>query len=86
MELHPYSASGSAEPLLTPFLDNQINGGTLAPGVKQPPLTIERATSLLKDAFRFASEREISTGDQIFVVVAEAGKSIKTSYVQLRED
>lgn len=63
-----------------------MTGGTLAPGVEKPPLTIARAVSLLKDAFRFASERETSTGDQIFVVVAEAGKPIKTSYVPLRED
>ena len=81
-----YSASGAAEPILNPFLDNQVAHGTLSEDVDKPPLTIERATSLLRDAFRFATERETSTGDQLYVVVAQAGKPIQTSYVSLRED
>uniref|UniRef100_A0A915DV45 Proteasome subunit beta n=1 Tax=Ditylenchus dipsaci TaxID=166011 RepID=A0A915DV45_9BILA len=81
-----YSCSGAASPILEPFLDNQVGLKTLAEGVEKPKLTIERATALLKDAFRFATERETSTGDSLMVVVAEAGKPIQTTFVALRED
>lgn len=81
-----YSASGAGEPILQPFLDNQVAQETMADEIKKIPLTIERAISLLRDAFRFASERETSTGDQIYIAVAQAGKPIQTSYVPLRED
>jgi len=86
IERSQYSCSGAASSILEPFLDNQVGLTTLADGVEKPKLTVERATALLKDAFRFATERETSTGDSIFVVVAEAGKPIKTSSIPLRED
>lgn len=54
--------------------------------VDKPHLTIERATSLIKDAFRVAAEREISTGDKIHLVIAEAGKPIRKMHLPLRED
>lgn len=54
--------------------------------VEKPPLTIDRATSLIKDAFRVAAEREISTGDKIHLVIAEAGKPVRKIHLPLRED
>uniref|UniRef100_A0A8R1EGV8 Proteasome subunit beta n=1 Tax=Caenorhabditis japonica TaxID=281687 RepID=A0A8R1EGV8_CAEJA len=69
-----YSASGAAEPMIIPFLDCQIGHVTLDEGYEKPALTMERAISLMKDSFRGAAEREISTGDKIHLVIAEAGK------------
>ncbi|VDN22641.1 unnamed protein product [Gongylonema pulchrum] len=79
-----YSASGSAEPMMMPFFDCQAM--TLSSDVEKPRLTIERAKSLMKDAFRVASEREISTGDKIHIVIAEAGKPLRKMFLPLRED
>lgn len=81
-----YSCSGAGEPILQPFLDNQVAHFTLSEDVEKPKLTIERATSLIKDAFRFAAERETTTGDQVYVVVVEANKPVKSYHVALRED
>ncbi|VDM65583.1 unnamed protein product [Strongylus vulgaris] len=39
-----------------------------------------------QDAFRTAAEREISTGDKIHLVIAEAGKPIQQLHLPLRED
>ncbi|RCN43484.1 peptidase, T1 family, partial [Ancylostoma caninum] len=39
-----------------------------------------------QDAFRTAAEREISTGDKIHLVIAEAGKPIQQMHLPLRED
>ncbi|KAK6113372.1 Proteasome subunit family protein [Brugia pahangi] len=81
-----YTASGSAEPMIMPFFDCQIGLVTMSGDVEKPLLTIERATSLIKDAFRVAAEREISTGDKIHLVIAEAGKPIRKMHLPLRED
>lgn len=81
-----YSASGAAEPMIIPLLDCQVGHVTLSDDVEKPPLTLERAVSLMKDAFRTSAEREISTGDKIHLVIAEAGKPIKQMYLPLRED
>lgn len=59
---------------------------TLTGDVEKPPLTIERATSLMKDAFRVSAEREICTGDKIHLVIAERGKPIRQMHLPLRED
>ncbi|KJH49421.1 peptidase, T1 family [Dictyocaulus viviparus] len=81
-----YAASGAAEPMIIPFLDCQIGHVTLSEDVEKPSLTLQRATSLIKDAFRTAAEREISTGDKIHLVIAEKGKPIQQSFIPLRED
>ncbi|CAB3402278.1 unnamed protein product [Caenorhabditis bovis] len=81
-----YSASGAAEPLIIPFLDCQIGHVTVADDYERPSLTLERAISLMKDSFRGAAEREISTGDKIHLVIAEAGKPIVEKTIPLRED
>ncbi|VDN06521.1 unnamed protein product [Thelazia callipaeda] len=81
-----YAASGTAEPMIMPFFDCQIGLVTMSGDVEKPKLSIERATALMKDAFRVAAEREVGTGDKIHLVIAEAGKPIRTVYLPLRED
>jgi len=78
--------SGDGEPLLQPLFDNQARFATLAPGIERPTLTVERAISLIKDGFRFIAEREISTGDSIYIVVAQAGKPVQSMTFPLRGD
>uniref|UniRef100_A0A1I7XGH0 Uncharacterized protein n=1 Tax=Heterorhabditis bacteriophora TaxID=37862 RepID=A0A1I7XGH0_HETBA len=46
-----YSASGSAEPMIIPFLDCQIGHVTLSEDADRPALTIGRATSLIKVSY-----------------------------------
>ncbi|KAK6047698.1 hypothetical protein COOONC_14798 [Cooperia oncophora] len=43
-----YSASGAAEPMMIPFLDCQIGHVTLSDEAEHPPLTLQRAVSLMK--------------------------------------
>ncbi|EPB69954.1 peptidase, T1 family [Ancylostoma ceylanicum] len=81
-----YAATGAAEPMMIPFFDCQVGHVTLADEAERPPLTLQRAISLMKDAFRTAAEREISTGDKIHLVIAEAGKPIQQVHLPLRED
>ncbi|ETN68262.1 peptidase, T1 family [Necator americanus] len=97
-----YAATGAAEPMMIPFLDCQVGHVTLAEEAERPPLNLQRAVSLMKtfvdfllkvnkavteqDAFRTAAEREISTGDKIHLVIAEAGKPIQQLHLPLRED
>uniref|UniRef100_A0A7E4UWF8 Proteasome subunit beta n=1 Tax=Panagrellus redivivus TaxID=6233 RepID=A0A7E4UWF8_PANRE len=86
VERLPYTCSGAGESLIQPLLDNQVGHVTLSDTAERPKLTIERAIALAKDAFKMTAEREISTGDKINVVIAEAGKPIRQVYVALRED
>ncbi|GMR44085.1 hypothetical protein PMAYCL1PPCAC_14280, partial [Pristionchus mayeri] len=86
IEQLPYSASGAAKPLITPFLDCQVGHVTLSEGSERPKLTIERACALMRDAFRACAEREITTGDSIHLVIAEAGKPPRQERRKLRED
>uniref|UniRef100_A0AAF5D9I3 Proteasome subunit beta n=1 Tax=Strongyloides stercoralis TaxID=6248 RepID=A0AAF5D9I3_STRER len=86
IERTPYTASGTGEPLIMPFLDCQVGHCTKSGDGERPQLTIERATALVKDVFRMVAEREIGTGDKINLVIAEAGKPIKHVFLPLRED
>ena len=81
-----YSSSGAGESMIQPFLDNQVGHFTLGEKADRPVLTIERAIGLAKDAFKMTAEREISTGDNIRVHIAQAGKPIRVETVKLRED
>jgi 20S proteasome alpha/beta subunit len=51
-----------------------------------PELTLDRALSIMKDAFRVAAERDAGTGDRIQIVIMRAGVKPEVVYVQLRED
>jgi len=86
IERRPYDASGNGSAMMMPTFDNQIGFEDLPASIERPPLTQERAISLMKDAFRTAADREISIGDRIQVYVAEAGKPIRQLVVALNED
>lgn len=77
---------GTAQEIIQPFLDNQVEFRTFSSEAERPVLTIERATTMIKDAFRSAAERDSCTGDAVSIVIAEAGKAIKTSTYAIRED
>uniref|UniRef100_A0A914DS25 Proteasome subunit beta n=1 Tax=Acrobeloides nanus TaxID=290746 RepID=A0A914DS25_9BILA len=86
IERQPYDSTGAGEPIITPFLDNQVGYKNLSESADKPPLTLDRAIKLVRDAFRMVAEREITTGDRINLVIAEAGQPVKKISVNLRED
>jgi len=87
IERLPYSVSGTALAIIEPFLDAQIGWMTQDKKVEPvPELTLNRAMSIMKDAFRVAAERDSGTGDQIQMVIMKAGAKPSVVYVQLRED
>ncbi|CAD5233278.1 unnamed protein product [Bursaphelenchus xylophilus] len=86
IERLPYSCSGGGEPMMQPFLDNQVGHMTFSDQAEKPQLTIDRAISLVKDAFKSVAERETSTGDKINIVIAEHNRPIRRLTIQLRED
>ncbi|XP_055495231.1 proteasome subunit beta type-1 [Leucoraja erinacea] len=57
-----YKAGGSASAMLQPLLDNQIGFKNME-SVEHLPLTLEKATQLIKDVFISAAERDVYTGD-----------------------
>jgi 20S proteasome subunit beta 6 len=84
----PFSVEGTANAQITPFLDGQIMYKTTDSSVVKVPdeLTVERAVSVLKDAFRMATERDTSTGDKLRVMVLKAGAKPVIQQFMLRED
>jgi len=79
-------AAGSAQSLIQPFLDNQINGKNLVddPNDTDPNtpkfvkhgersnLPLERVTALVVDAFTGATERHIEVGDGLEMLIIKA--------------
>jgi len=63
-----YKASGSAGALLLPFLDNQIGYNNME-NVTPEPVNIPKAKQILKDAFISAAERDIYTGDSLYISI-----------------
>jgi len=79
-----YRAGGSSGALLQPLLDNQIGLKNML-NVKDVKLTLERAISVMKDAFISAAERDIYTGDSIVMnIITKDG--IKEESFPLRKD
>lgn len=79
-----FNAKGSAGALLQPLLDNQI-GYENMDNVTSEPIHIEKAMALLKDAFISAAERDIYTGDSIFInIITKDG--IQEEKFTLRRD
>lgn len=79
-----YRAGGSAGALLQPLLDNQI-GHKNMDIAEPPPLTQEKALAILKDVFISAAERDIYTGDSVFInVLTQNG--VKKETFNLRRD
>ncbi|GBM53038.1 Proteasome subunit beta type-1 [Araneus ventricosus] len=79
-----YIAAGSSRNLLQPLLDNQAAFKNME-GPRPPPLTLEKALSLVQDVFTSAAERDIYTGDRVVMnIITKDG--IKESTFDLRKD
>lgn len=65
-ERERYSACGSSERIIQPFLDNQIGRKNIKEDQPQE-LTREQCAHVLKDAFISAAERDIETGDGVLL-------------------
>eukprot|EP00095_Tigriopus_kingsejongensis_P012631 maker-scaffold407_size180809-snap-gene-0.35 protein:Tk12631 transcript:maker-scaffold407_size180809-snap-gene-0.35-mRNA-1 annotation:"proteasome subunit beta type-1 precursor" len=85
MEKFKFGARGSAEPLMSPLLDNQVGQKNMKDGNPASDVTMDQAINILHDLFISASEREIHTGDAIhFKIVTKTGVEERT--VGLRRD
>ncbi|XP_069786917.1 proteasome subunit beta type-1 [Narcine bancroftii] len=79
-----YIAGGSASAMLQPLLDNQIGYKNME-SVEQLPLTVEKATQLVKDVFISAAERDVYTGDCLKIcTITKDG--IREESLPLRKD
>ncbi|GFY39965.1 proteasome subunit beta type-1 [Trichonephila inaurata madagascariensis] len=79
-----YIAAGSSSSLLQPLLDNQAAYKNIA-GEKPPPLSLEKAVTLVHDVFTSAAERDIYTGDRVVMnIITKDG--IKDMSFDLRKD
>ncbi|XP_067012965.1 proteasome subunit beta type-1 [Anabrus simplex] len=79
-----FRAGGSAGALLQPLLDNQIGFKNME-NVTPAPVPIERALCIVKDGFIAAAERDIYTGDGIYInIITKDG--IKEEKFSLRRD
>lgn len=79
-----YRAGGSAGALLQPLLDNQIGQKNMEK-VPVQILTEEKALAVLKDVFISAAERDIYTGDSVFINILTKN-GIKKETFELRRD
>lgn len=79
-----YRAGGSAGAQLQPLLDNQIGLKNMQ-NVDQKPIPKDKALALLKDVFVGAAERDIYTGDSIFIMIITAD-GIQEEKFELRKD
>jgi 20S proteasome subunit beta 6 len=78
-----YSAAGSGQAYVIPFLDNVIGNHNRLE--EKPTLLAQEVVELLKDAFLSAGERDIYTGDQVEIkVVTKDG--IQTQTFALKAD
>ncbi|XP_055842966.1 proteasome subunit beta type-1 [Episyrphus balteatus] len=79
-----YRAGGSSGPLLQPVLDNQIGYKNMLLDEK-PALTKERATAVAIDTFISAAERDIYTGDAVYInIITKDG--VEAKEIPLRKD
>ena len=67
-ERETFRAAGTASSLLQPLLDNQIGRKNME-GVEPAPIDRETAVKLVKDVFTSAGERDIYTGDSVYIAV-----------------
>uniref|UniRef100_A0A914GZP4 Proteasome subunit beta n=1 Tax=Globodera rostochiensis TaxID=31243 RepID=A0A914GZP4_GLORO len=76
MERFPFNASGYGGKIVQTFFENQWTFSTVSPEErkKMPAPTLERALSVMRDAFRGLSERETTTGDSVKLYWAKAGE------------
>lgn len=79
-ERETYRAGGTGAAMLQPLLDNQMGfKHQNIPVEERPPLTAERAISLVRDVFIGAAERDINTGDGLHIqlVTREGVKTLE---------
>lgn len=79
-----YYAVGSAGSQLQPLLDNQVGLKNML-NAKQVAIPQEKAVALLKDCFISAAERDIYTGDSVYILTIMAD-GIQESNFDLRRD
>lgn len=78
-----YSAAGSGQAYVIPFLDNVI--GNRNRQEEKPELAAAEVVELLKDCFLSAGERDIYTGDQVEIMVVTKD-GIQTQTFALKAD
>ena len=78
-----YSATGSGQAYVIPFLDNVI--GNRNRTEEKPVLSKEEVVELMKHAFVSAGERDIYTGDSLEIMVMTKDR-VKTETFQLKKD
>nr|QBH72815.1 proteasome subunit beta type [Orthoderella ornata] len=79
-----FRAGGSAGALLQPLLDNQIGFKNME-NVTPEPIPMSKAKAILKDVFISAAERDIYTGDSIYINVITKDGVTKEEF-SLRRD
>ncbi|KAJ2944184.1 hypothetical protein O0L34_g18162 [Tuta absoluta] len=83
-ESSKFCAAGSSGAQLQPLLDNQIAMSNQQNAI-ETPITQERAVTLLKDSFIGAAERDMYTGDYIYILKITAN-GIQEEKFELRKD
>jgi 20S proteasome subunit beta 6 len=78
-----YSATGSGQAYIIPFLDNVIGNRNRLQ--EKPNLSAGEVVEIFKDAFLSAGERDIYTGDQIEIKIIRA-TGIETVFFALKAD
>lgn len=78
-----YSATGSGQAYVIPFLDNVI--GNRNRTTEKPNLSKEEVVELLKHAFVSCGERDIYTGDQLEIMVMTKD-GVTTAMFDLKKD
>ena len=79
-----HKAGGSAGALLQPLLDNQVGYKNME-NVTHVPIPVDKALAIMKDVFISAAERDIYTGDSIFInIITKDG--IQEERFALRRD
>lgn len=80
-----YSATGSGQAYIIPFLDNVIGNRNRLQ--TKPILSSQEVVELLKDAFLSAGERDIYTGDAVEItVLSSEGPTVTTTKFALKAD
>lgn len=77
-ERSQYSANGSGQAYIIPFLDNVIGNRNRLDA--KPNLSAEEVVEIFKDAFLSCGERDIYTGDQVEIIVIRADSCTKTIF------
>lgn len=77
-------AGGSAASLVMPFLDSQVNKKNQQVE-NPPPLTLDEALKVVKDAFSSATERHIHVGDGLEILIVTK-EGVRKEFFPLKRD